>query len=146
MSRLGDHGLLWFLLAVAGAASGVPARRRRAVTAVVFTGVAAPVVNRVVKAAVGRVRPAEAGEPVPWVRTPTSSSFPSGHALAAWCAATMLAEDDPRAPLFYGAAAAVSASRVHLRHHHATDVMAGSLLGVALGRVGRALCGAGNGG
>jgi undecaprenyl-diphosphatase len=135
-SALGDHGLLWFLIAVARGAR--PGRRRAvAVRAVVFPGLVTPAVNRVLKQAVGRRRPS-AGRPHPWpVRIPSSASFPSGHALAAWCAATLLADDDPLAPAYYALAAAVSGSRVHVGVHHASDVIAGSLLGLCLGRLGR---------
>jgi membrane-associated phospholipid phosphatase len=51
----------------------------------------------------------------------------------------MLAEDDPLGPAFYLVAAAVSASRVHLRQHHASDVLGGAVVGIALGRLGRSL-------
>ncbi len=135
-SALGDHGLIWFLI---GLARGRRAGRRRAVAvwAIAFSGVVTPVVNSAVKSAVGRGRP-EAREDDPrQVRLPRSTSFPSGHALAAWCAATLLAEDDPLAPAYYLVAGAVSVSRIHLRQHHATDVLAGSALGIALGRGGR---------
>ena len=50
---------------------------------------------------------------------------------------TLLAEDDPRAPAYYAMAGAISFSRVHVGLHHATDVAAGSIIGVALGGSGR---------
>lgn len=136
-SALGDHGLVWFLVLVAR--SRRPGRRRRvALRAVVLTGAVVPAVNAGLKSLVGRARP-EPGQPVPGVRLPRTASFPSGHALAAWCAATLLAEDDPAAAAYYALAGAVSLSRVHVRHHHASDVVAGSVLGLALGRLGRRL-------
>jgi len=73
------------------------------------------------------------------VRIPRTTSFPSGHALAAWCAATLLDDDDAWSPGYYAMAMIISVSRVHARLHHTTDVVAGSLLGVALGRLGRLL-------
>jgi len=109
------------------------------VRAVVFSGLVTPAVNAAVKAGVGRRRPASEGEhPLP-VRIPTTASFPSGHTLAAWCAATLLADGDPLGPLYYGLATVVSASRVHIGLHHATDVAAGAGLGLALGVLGRRL-------
>jgi undecaprenyl-diphosphatase len=135
-SALGDHGLLWFLVGLARGRR--PGRRRRAALwAVLFSGTATPIVNSAVKAAVGRGRPDRRDDDPRQVRVPVSTSFPSGHALAAWCAATLLAEGDPLGPAFYVAAGAVSVSRVHLRQHHATDVVAGAALGMALGRLGR---------
>ena len=134
-SFLGDHGLVWFLVLVARIRRpGL--RRRSAVRAVLFTGLVVPVVNGALKSLVDRSRPAEPAE-MAGLRPPSSASFPSGHSLAAWCAATMLAEDDSRAAVYYATAAAVSWSRIHLRHHHATDVVGGSVLGCALGAVGR---------
>jgi undecaprenyl-diphosphatase len=98
-----------------------------------------PVVNATLKSVVGRTRPqAESPHRLP-VRIPRTASFPSGHTLAAWCAATLLAEDDPWAPAYYAIAGAVSFSRLHVRLHHATDVVAGSILGILLGRLGRRL-------
>ena len=136
-SALGDHGLIWFLL---GLGRGRRRERRAtAVWAVAFSGVVTPVVNAAVKNAVGRGRPHPRVDDPPPVREPRSTSFPSGHALAAWCAATLLAVDDPLAPAYYLVAATVAASRVHLRQHHVSDVAAGAVLGIALGRLGRAL-------
>ncbi|MHB8682344.1 MAG: phosphatase PAP2 family protein [Acidimicrobiales bacterium] len=140
-SFLGDHGLIWFLVGLSLARR--PGRsRRRAVRAVAFSGIVVPAVNGALKRLVDRTRP-PIGDPVApaWVRTPTTASFPSGHALAAGCAATLLAEDAglPAAAALYGLAGTVAVSRVQLRHHHASDVVAGAVLGVVLGRAGRRL-------
>jgi len=134
-SAVGDHGLVWFLIALARGRR--PGRARLvALRAVVFSGAVTPVVNAGVKALVGRRRPDGREHPLP-VRVPESASFPSGHAMAAWCAATLLADGDPLAPAYYALAAAVSASRVQVGLHHASDVIAGSLLGMGLAYLGR---------
>jgi membrane-associated phospholipid phosphatase len=137
-SALGDHGLIWFLVGVARGAKPGP-RRAAAIRAVVFSGLVTPVVNAALKAVVGRSRPQTASPHRLPLRIPRTASFPSGHTLAAWCAATLLAEDDPLAPAYYAMAGAISFSRLHVRLHHATDVVAGSILGVVLGRLGRLL-------
>jgi undecaprenyl-diphosphatase len=134
-SALGDHGLVWFLIGLARGRE--KDRRAQARWAVGFSGAVTPVVNAGVKAMVGRGRPDRRADDPPTVREPGSSSFPSGHALAAWCAATLLADGDRLAPGYYLVAAAVSLSRIHLRQHHTTDVLAGAALGVGLGRLGR---------
>ena len=137
-SALGDHGLIWFLLGMVRAR--LPGRRRSvALRALLFTGTVTPLVNKTLKTAVGRVRPGGTVARSMPVRIPGTASFPSGHALAAWCAATMLSDCDPWSAAYYCAATAISASRVHVRLHHATDVVAGSLLGILLGQAGRAL-------
>ena len=135
-SAIGDHGLVWFLFGLVRARH---AGRHRAVAvwALVFTGTLTPVVNAAVKSIVGRGRPDPRDDDPKQVRVPRSTSFPSGHALAGWCAASLLADGDPLAPAYYLVAAAVSLSRVHLRQHHATDVLAGAALGIGLGRLGR---------
>jgi len=137
-SALGDHGLVWFLLGLRRARhAGRP--RSVAIRAVAFAGVVTPLVNTSLKRTFGRVRPAQHDLPRLPVRIPRSESFPSGHALAAWCAATLLADSDPWAGGYYAIATVISVSRAHLRLHHASDVVAGALLGVGLGRLGRAL-------
>jgi len=137
-SFLGDHGLIWFLIGVVRGRRPGP-KRAAAIRAVVFSGVVTPVVNAGLKSLVGRTRPHHETPPQVPVRIPTTASFPSGHTLAAWCAATLLAEDDPWAPVYYAIAGAISFSRLHVRLHHATDVVAGSIIGIALGWLGRTL-------
>jgi undecaprenyl-diphosphatase len=67
-----------------------------------------------------------------------TSSFPSGHATSAFCAATLLADGDPHlAPLYYGAATVVALSRIHVKIHHASDVVGGVAIGVFLGQIGK---------
>jgi undecaprenyl-diphosphatase len=137
-SALGDHGLVWFLIGVTRGRRPGP-KRALAIRAVVFSGAVTPLVNATIKSVVGRQRPqVETTHPLP-VRIPRTASFPSGHTLAAWCAATLLAENDPWGPAYYAMAGAISFSRLHVRLHHATDVVAGSILGVVLGRLGRIL-------
>lgn len=87
------------------------------------------------KAAVDRPRPPEADpEIVPLVPVPESASFPSGHASSAFAAAAALALFLPRRrwPLVV-AAALVGLSRIWLGVHYPTDVLAGALLGLAIG-------------
>jgi undecaprenyl-diphosphatase len=73
------------------------------------------------------------------VREPTSSSFPSGHTLAAFCAVSVMSQRGDRAgnALLFTSASLVGLSRLHLRAHHASDVLGGAAIGVALGLVGR---------
>ena len=63
------------------------------------------------------------------LRRPITTSFPSGHATAAFCAATLLGGG----PVWYGAAAAVASTRIYVRLHHASDVVVGAALGLGLG-------------
>jgi undecaprenyl-diphosphatase len=70
-------------------------------------------------------------------RQPITSSFPSGHATAAFCAATLLAENEERAPAYYALGTVVALSRIHTKIHHASDVVGGIAIGLVLGQVAR---------
>lgn len=130
ISNLADYGFVWVALAgLKGRRRG--AGRRRAVVALAAAGFSSMAVNRVVKQAVERQRPNDHLDAA--VRTPTSSSFPSGHTLAAFCTAFVLADSSAGTVATVGFASAVAASRVHLRAHHATDVLGGAAIGSILG-------------
>ncbi len=138
-SAVGDFGLLWVIFAALRAVRGRPNDERAAIRAVAATGIESVLVNAGLKSLFRRRRPVvQVEHPYP-LRQPLTSSFPSGHATAAFCGATLLAEGDDRALLYYGAAAVVAASRIHVRIHHASDVLGGVVVGLALGRIGRAI-------
>jgi membrane-associated phospholipid phosphatase len=134
VSNLADYGLVWVLLALVKARRRGP-DRRRAIVALGAAGVSSFLVNRAAKSVVGRERPEEHLDAL--VRTPSSSSFPSGHTLAAFCTAFVLAESPSETAVYVGFAGAVAASRVHLRAHHPSDVLGGAAIGSVLGLVVR---------
>ncbi len=141
---LGDYGVMWAATTLWRARHTGP-ERAQAVRALSIAGIESTIVNRALKVTVGRSRPDGDGlrltaSGVP-VREPTSSSFPSGHTLAAFCAVTVMSRRGDRSgnALLVTAAAVVGVSRLHLRAHHASDVIGGAAIGVALGLVGRAL-------
>ena len=71
-------------------------------------------------------------EIAPLTKTPSSSSFPSGHsATAAAGALTLSALYPPFAPAFMLAGAIVVLSRVYLGVHFPFDVLAGVIIGTA---------------
>ncbi|MCU1461027.1 MAG: rane-associated phospholipid phosphatase [Acidimicrobiales bacterium] len=137
-SELGDFSLIWLIL---GAVRGLRSERdwHAAVRAGLGLGAESLLVNVGIKSLFRRTRP-------PWdvdrpmrIRRPRTSSFPSGHATSAFAAAGLLSEDDPLWPLYYAIAVIVATSRVHVKIHHASDILAGAAIGVVLGRVGRRL-------
>jgi undecaprenyl-diphosphatase len=137
-SAIGDHGMLWLLLAALRALRGKE-HRRAAVRAAVGVGVESLLVNIGIKSLFRRRRPAPRNFVHPRrLRVPRTSSFPSGHATSAFTAATLLSEGDPvLAPVYFAAAAVVATSRAYVKIHHASDVLAGVAVGLALGRIGR---------
>jgi undecaprenyl-diphosphatase len=136
LSNLSDYGLIWMLLGLLKMRRKGP-QRRRAFLALGAAGFSSLIASRLVKQAVQRERPEEHLDAN--VRTPTSSSFPSGHTTAAFCTACVLAETEEGTAVAIAFASAVAASRVHLRAHHPTDVLGGAVLGSALGLVLRPL-------
>ncbi len=136
-SALGDMGLIWLMLATFRALRGDDYDEKVAMRAMIALGLESILVNAGVKSLFRRRRPLhEAHRPLP-LRIPITSSFPSGHATAAFCAATLLAEGDALAPLYFAAAAVVAASRVHVKIHHPSDVVGGVVIGLALGHIAR---------
>lgn len=138
-SALGDFGLIWVVYALLRALRGGRQNEMLAVRAIAATGIESVLVNVLLKSVFGRRRPLEQPDhPLP-LRQPLSSSFPSGHATAAFCGATLLADGDPLAPLYFATASVVAASRVYVRIHHASDVVGGVVVGMALGQIGKRL-------
>jgi len=126
LTKLGSHGLIWFVLALA------IALWRRNAFVFVLTAVAvlaADGLASIVKALVGERRP---NDPGPLVAIPHSHSFPSGHTATAFAGATMLSFFVPRAaPAFYLLAAAIAYSRLYVGVHFPLDVVGGVVIGVA---------------
>lgn len=132
-SALGDFSLLWHMVGTARALRS-PADERAAVRLATSLLVESIVINGLVKSLFRRERPVWEQERIHKLRRPRSSSFPSGHATSAFMAATLLVDGRTRrAPLWYAVAAVVAASRVHVRIHHGSDVVAGAAIGIGLG-------------
>ncbi len=128
-SRLGEWSLLWHGIAAA-AAVAVPAKAGRSVRLALLIGAESLIVNQGIKRLFARARPTTAGDPRLPVRQPLTSSFPSGHASSAFFAATILSGTFPALrPAWYSLATVVAASRPYVRIHHASDAVAGALVG-----------------
>ena len=139
-SELGDFSLIWHLV---GATRGLTSDHH-ADQAFIFSaliGAESLIVNQGIKRLFRRTRPTEAGDPRFPVRKPSTSSFPSGHASAAFFAATVLTawSGAVTAPAWFGLAAVVGTSRAYVRIHHPSDVVGGALVGLALGQAALAL-------
>ncbi len=98
---------------------------------------------QVLKRLVARARPADSnGVPLATVALPDPFSFPSGHAAAATAVAVTASLAYPWvAPLVLPLAFLVALSRVTLRVHYLSDVVAGAILGLGGALAVRSLLG-----
>ncbi|MCU1457285.1 MAG: rane-associated phospholipid phosphatase [Actinomycetia bacterium] len=140
LSSAADHSLIWHALgALRAARTGEP---KIAVRLSIVLGIESALTNGPVKSRFKRVRPPSQPEgPLPYgMRRPITSSFPSGHATAAFTAATMLSQGSPAAaPAYFALAGIVAYSRVYTKMHHPSDVLVGAGLGLVFGQIGRRL-------
>ena len=138
-SEAADYSLAWHAISLTMAAVS-PRRRRHAVRLAVMLGIESVAVNGGLKRLTRRARPELLDDRPYEVRRPKTSSFPSGHASSAALAAVLFTDAAPRLrPLWMLLAAVVSASRIHNRMHHASDVAAGTALGTLFGLVSKRL-------
>ena len=140
-SAVGDHGLIWLIFGALRGLRGGPANHhlRAALRLGVGVGLESALVNLGIKSLFRRKRPVwELDRPL-HLRRPRTSSFPSGHATSAFTAAGLLSDQDRLKPLYYLVAVTVAWSRVYVRIHHASDVVAGIAIGIGLGKLGKRL-------
>jgi membrane-associated phospholipid phosphatase len=139
-SEVGDFGVVWMLLAAVPALGGSPRHGRALIRMGAALAFESLIVNQGLKRLFKRSRPdRDALESTVVanrhaIRHPSTSSFPSGHCTSAVTAAVLLSETSPiPAPVLWAAAGVVASSRVHVRMHHASDVIGGVGVGLAVG-------------
>lgn len=89
-------------------------------------------VSETFRIALGRLRPSATDDPFELRPVKLSSSFPSGHTISAFAAATTLSDYYPTwkvALPAYMAATAVGFSRIYSNNHWGSDVVGGALMG-----------------
>jgi hypothetical protein len=94
-------------------------------------------VNEALKLVFARQRPTPTGGQGKFFTDIGNASFPSTHSMLSWTAASVIAHEYPgplTQVLAYGAATAVSVSRVTGRQHFPSDVVVGGAFGWFIGR------------
>lgn len=127
---IGEYGAVWVAIGVVLAI--VDGDHRGEWIAAAALAPVAIGINFAVKVLVHRRRPVLEGLP-PLGRAPSSLSFPSAHATSSFAAATAMTRIDSEAAVLFALAIAIAICRPYLGMHYPSDVLAGALLGVALG-------------
>ena len=133
ITKLGDAGIFWIIVAIV--LLFFKKTRKTGIMAGVALILGLVIGNLTLKPLVARIRPYDMPgvEMELLIERLSDKSFPSGHTLASFEAATVLLINDKR----FGIPAIVLASviafsRLYLYVHYPTDVLAGIVLGVAI--------------
>jgi len=132
LGKAGNNGAIWFGLGV-GLAIVDSANREAWLICAVLAPIAIAL-NYLIKLIVKRPRPVLEGLP-PLGGAPSSLSFPSAHATSSFAVATAMTRVDSLGALAFILAFALSLGRPYLGMHYPSDVLAGAVLGVALGLI-----------
>jgi undecaprenyl-diphosphatase len=130
LGKAGNNGAVWFGVGVVLAI--VDGSNREAWLICAVLGPIAIGLNYVVKLIVRRPRPVLEGLP-PLGGAPSSLSFPSAHATSSFAVATAMTRVEPWGALAFALALALALGRPYLGMHYPSDVLAGAILGAALG-------------
>ena len=132
LGRIGEYGAVWLAIGIVMAFVDPDNGEDW-----VIAGLLGPIaigLNFAVKLIVRRRRPVLEDLP-PLGGAPSSLSFPSAHATASFACATAMTRIAPEAAVLFVLAAAIAACRPYLGMHYPSDVLAGVVLGTALGLV-----------
>jgi membrane-associated phospholipid phosphatase len=132
LGKVGNNGAIWVAIGLVLAVVD-PSHRESWLIAAALGPIAIGL-NFAVKLLVRRPRPVLEGLP-PLGGAPSSLSFPSAHATSSFAVATAMTRVEPIAALAFLLAAALALGRPYLGMHYPSDVLAGALLGVALGLI-----------
>jgi membrane-associated phospholipid phosphatase len=132
LGRIGAYGAVWISLGIVFAI--IDPDRRAEWLAAGFLGPLAIGINYAVKLIVRRRRPVLADLP-PLGGAPSSLSFPSAHTTSSFAVVTAMTRIEPACAALFALALAIGLCRPYLGMHYPSDVLAGAVLGVALGLV-----------
>ena len=130
---LGEAGIIWIALAVAM----IITKKYRKYGFLVLAGLLLGLIigNGIVKNVVMRARPFQVREGIKLlISAPGEYSFPSGHAQSSFIAATIITLTNKKFGYAVIPIAVIMAfSRLYLYVHFPTDILAGIIMGIAIG-------------
>lgn len=131
ITTAGNTGTIWLLIAVPMLLnSSVRNKGIKLILSLLLTGFMGEIV---IKRLVGRIRPSKLIEPEKLlIKKPITYSFPSGHTSSSFAAALTISLNYSLtfAVLAFALAGAIAFSRLYLRVHYPSDILAGGALGI----------------
>lgn len=132
ITALGNGGILWILIAVLLLC--IPRTRKNGAQLGVSSAGCGLIGNVLLKHLVARDRPCWLEPHMMLIATPHDYSFPSGHTMASFAAATVLWHWNRKVGLAaYVLAGLIAFSRLYLFVHFPSDVLAGAVIGCLIG-------------
>lgn len=132
---LGNKGLIWIVAAIIM----MFFKKYRKTGVMIGAGLSAGAVigNVLLKNLIARERPCWINKSVQvLISIPQDYSFPSGHTLSSFVAATIIMHSDRRMGIAaYVLAIMIAFSRLYLYVHFPTDVLTGALIGIVIGLI-----------
>ena len=132
-TMLGNAGWIWIVISIL--LMCLPKHRKAGITLAAGLICQLVVCNLLLKNLIARDRPCWINEAVALlVESPTDFSFPSGHTMVSFIAATILAMYNRKwGYIAFPVAALMGFTRLYLYVHFSTDVLAGAILGILAG-------------
>lgn len=129
ISKLGEHGLVWYLIAALMARLDRRRSDQWLIAALKIAGIYA--LSTTIKFVARRHRPELSS-----IGTETALSFPSSHAATSFAAARLYGDLFPTArPLLLAGATGMTSTRLHFCAHYPSDLVAGAAFGDAVARL-----------
>ena len=132
ITSLGTCGIIWGVVTVIFLRMRI--YRRAGLILFVTLAICALLTNLVLKPLVARPRPCHIAPEIPLlIPCPMDYSFPSGHTMSSFAAATVILLTNSNFGIYaFIMAALIAYSRLYLFVHYPSDVLAGSLFGVVI--------------
>ncbi|AOR24787.1 phosphatase PAP2 family protein [Clostridium taeniosporum] len=135
ITSLGNMGFIWIVIGIAFICS--EKYRKYGFIMLCTLCIGALIGDGIIKPLVGRMRPFNSIENIELlIKAPTSFSFPSGHTMSSFAAATIVYIANKKMGIgAFILAALIGFSRMYLYVHYPSDVLVGCILGITLSNV-----------